>query len=98
MKFIITEQQINNIIFQYLDDKNFKIVENNNFIYFIENIEDGYYPILYNKKSKNCYTSYTLIDEISTFFSLSNGNTLKVIGRWVENTLQMEVIDNFISS
>ena len=36
-------------------------------------------------------SDYELIDEISSFFSLDDSDSEKVIGRWVENTLQMRV-------
>ena len=44
-----------------------------------------------DKDNSWCYIYHKLINEISSFFSLELTDSKDVIGRWVENTLQMRV-------
>ena len=91
MKLVITESQIDNIIFQYLDNQDFIIIDTNGSIYFVNSESDEDAEVRYNKDDGWCYIYYKLVEEISTFFSLQDSDSRKVIGRWVENTLQMKV-------
>jgi len=91
MKFIITEDRINEIIFNYLDNKNFIKVNKDKSIYFLNSEKDEYAQIIYNKNNEVCYIYYKLVDEISSLFSMEKFDSEKVIGKWVENTLQMMV-------
>ena len=91
MKYLITESQIDNIIFQYLDNQDFIQIEQNNRIYFVNSEEDEDSQIRFDKEDGWCYIYYKLIEEISAFFSMEESESQKVIGRWVENTLQMKV-------
>ena len=92
MKFLITESQIDNIIFKYLDNQDFiQIVKNKgNRIYFVNSEGDEHAQIRFDKDGW-CYIDYDLIEEISSFFSLQRSDSKQVIGKWVENTLQMKV-------
>ena len=83
--------QINKIIFKYLDNQNFIVTENTNKIYFVNSEEDKYAQIKFDKTDGWCYIYYGLIDEISTFFSTQKSDSKEIIGRWVESTLQMGV-------
>ena len=91
MKFIITEDRINEIIFNYLDNKNFIKVDKGENIYFLNSEKDKYAQIRYNKNTKDYYVDYKLIKEVSSFFSLKIFQSQEVIKGWVENTLQMKV-------
>jgi len=91
MKYIITESQLDRVIFRYLDIKNFIQIEKNNKIYFVNSEGDKYAQIRYDKSDGLCNIYYKLIDEISSFFSLELNNSKQVIGRWVENTPQVRV-------
>ena len=93
MKYLITESQFNKVIFKYLDSQDFVQIEKNNRIYFVNSEGDEYAQIRFDKKNGFCYIYYKLIDEISTFFSMEESDSEQVIGRWVENTLQMRVIN-----
>ena len=89
MKFSITESKLNKVIFNYLNLKHFIKKEINDRIYFLYNIDDEYAQIRYNDGL--CFIYYKLIEEISLFFSLQLSDSKQVIGKWVEDTLQMEV-------
>jgi len=91
MKYLITESQIDNVIFKYLNLKKFIQIERGDRIYFVKSEHNEYAQIRYNKSDGWCYIYWKLIGEISRFFSLDESDSEQVIGRWVENTLQMRV-------
>ena len=91
MKFLITESKLDSIVFKYLDNQDFIKIEKSNMIYFVNSESDKYAQIRYDKSDGWCGINYKLIEEISAFFSLQRYDSMEVIGRWVENTLQMKV-------
>jgi len=93
MKYLITESQFDKVIFKYLDNQDFIQIDFDEKIYFVNSVNDVYAQIKYDKNDNWCYVYYKLIEEISTFFSMSHYDSELVIGRWVENTLQMKVRD-----
>ena len=93
MKYLITESQFDKVIFRYIDNQDFIRIEKGNRIYFVNSEGDEYAQIKYNKNDGWCFISIDLIKEISSFFSLELTDSKEVIGRWVENTLQMKVTD-----
>ena len=93
MKYLITESQIDNVIFKYLDNQDFIQINFDEKIYFVNSVNDVYAQIKYDKNNGWCYVYYKLIKEISTFFSMQDSDSESVIGRWVENRLQMKVTD-----
>ena len=93
MKYLITESQIDNVIFKYLDNQDFIQINFDEKIYFVNSVNDVYAQIKYDKNNGWCYIYYKLIKEISTFFSMQDSDSESVIGRWVENRLQMKVTD-----
>ncbi len=97
MKYKITDSQLESVIFLYLDNQDFIQIEKGNTIYFVNSEGDEYSQIRYDKSDGWCYVYWTLIEEISSFFSLEQTNAEQVIGRWVENTLQMRVTDTLSS-
>ena len=87
--------KINKIIFKYLDNQNFVVIENSKKIYFVNSESDEYSKISYNKNSGWCIMYHNLIEEISAFFSIKESDSEKVISMWVENALQMRVTDTY---
>jgi len=98
MKYLITESQFDRLIFRYLDNQDFIPIEKGDNIYFVNSEGDEYAQIRYDKDDGWCYIHYKLVDEISSFFSLEESDSEKVIGRWVENVLQMKVTDTWRQS
>jgi hypothetical protein len=96
MKYLITKNQFDNIIFKYLDNQDFIQIEKGDNIYFVNSEEDEYAQIRYDKDDGWCFIYYELIYEISKFFSLQTSDSEQIIGRWVENTLQMRVKDTLM--
>ena len=95
MKYLITESQIDKVIFKYLDNQDFVKIEKGVLIYFANSEGDEYAQITYDKKNGFCYIFYEIIQEISSFFSLQTSDSQEVISRWVENTLHMKVSDTW---
>jgi len=93
MKYLITESKLEKVIFRYLDNQDFIQVKRKNNTYFVNSEGDEYAQIKYDKDNSWCYIYHKLINEISSFFSLELTDSKDVIGRWVENTLQMRVND-----
>ena len=95
MKIIITENQrdkvIEKAIFKYLDKRNYIQLDINDYIYFAENEGDEFAVIRYDKDDGWCYISYELISFLSRLTSTEESVIKGVIGRWVEDTLQMKV-------
>ena len=85
------KSQIDNIVFKYLDNQGFFQFGKGNRIYFINSEGDEYGIIRYDKDDGWCYINNSLTVEISSFFSLEDSDSEQVIGRWVENTLQIRV-------
>ena len=93
MNYKITDKQLYDVIFLYLDNQDFIQIEKGNNIYFFNSEGDEYAQIRYDKDDGWCGIYDRLINEISSFFSLEESDSEKVIGRWVENTLNMSVTD-----
>jgi len=98
MKYLITESQFDKVIFKYLDNQDFIQIENDDKIFFVNSVNDVYAQIRFDKKYGWCYIGYKLIEEISAFFSMEEDDSELVIGRWVENTLQMKVTNTAASN
>jgi len=93
MKYIITESQFNKTVFIYLDNQDFIQIDRNDSIYFLNSEDDEYAQIRYNTEDGRCYISKKLFKEIYSFFSLNESDCEEVIGKWVENTLQIKVTE-----
>ena len=91
MKYKITDSKLDSVIFLYLDNQDFIRIERDDKIYFANSEGDEYAQIRYDKYDGWCGIYDRLINEISSFFSLEESYSEQVIGRWVENILQMSV-------
>lgn len=100
MKFIITESNLEKVIFKYLDNKKFIVVDRgrkfNNYVYFLNSNDDEMAQIsvythnAFGELRNWVYVTYYLIEEISVFFSISKFSSLNIIGEWVGQTLKIE--------
>jgi hypothetical protein len=91
MKYLITESQLDKVIFKYLDNQDFIQIEKNDKVYFVNSEGDEHAQIRFDKDDGWCGIYWRLIIEISAFFSMDEDDCESLIGRWVENTLQMKV-------
>jgi|LakMenE01Jun11ns_1017448.scaffolds.fasta_scaffold9757892_1 hypothetical protein len=83
MKYLITESQINKVIFKYLDNQDFVYMEYGINGYFLNSEKDEYAQIKLN--SHRCTIDRKLMTEIASFFSLDNFDSLSSIAKWVES-------------
>jgi len=90
MRYLITESKLEKVIFKYLDNQDFIQIEKDDNIYFVNSEDDKYCQIRYDMSDNWSLINYELVDEISSFFSLSDSNSEKVIVRWVGDTLQVK--------
>ncbi len=74
MKYLITESQLDKVIFKYLDNQDFiiKKMSSDNITYFVNSENDEFSGglIQYYRNGGECVISYELINEIATFFSM----------------------------
>jgi len=91
MKYLITESQIDKVIFKYLDNQDLVVVGNSNSLVYINSKGDEKAQRRYNEYDGFCYINYDLKREISSFFSIDISDSEKIIGKWVEYVLEMEI-------
>ena len=94
MKYLITQSQLDKIVFKYLENQDFiiKRMNSGNINYFVNSEGDGYADaLIQHHRSGDCVISYELINEIATFFSIDFDDSKYVIARWIENTLDRRV-------
>jgi len=90
MKYIITESQLDNVIFSYLNIHKLVRTEKDGKIYFKRPEADNAL-IIYDIESGVCKLGSKVINEISLFFSIDDSEAKEFIGRWVEKTLKKPV-------
>jgi len=95
MKYIITESKLENVIYKYLNLKDFVILNTSDSYRFYSSrqaIDDDEYSLItYDKRYKDCFISSVLGEEVCSLFSLHPDNALSIISDWVENKLGVEV-------
>jgi hypothetical protein len=91
MKYLITESQRDKVIFKYLDNQDFIQIEKGDGVYFVNSEGDEYAQIRYFKKDSKCVIYTGLIGEVSSFFSMQGYDARETIGRWVEETLKVDI-------
>ena len=105
MKYIITENRLNNIIFKFLDTKLDGIEKKKGNFYDIVFAFPGKKSgILAWKKNPNFKKSGDLIvyieleKEISNYFGLNTVDALNVIRKWVEDKYNLKVMNTYEKS
>ena len=95
MKYIITESQLDNIIFDYLDAQDFYHREDGGGHYFFESErsykDNQYAKIAYFFMSEDCFISSDILTEVAEFFSLDLYTSLNIISDWVGNKIGIEI-------
>ena len=83
MKYILTESQINKIIYNYLNNKNFYHLEYGDDVYLVERKSDDYAFVKFEPRYGWCTIAHELVKEVSTFFSIPYNNAFSIIADWV---------------
>ena len=93
MKYLITESQFDKTIFKYLDNQDFVKVDIYGIVCFFNSKDDEYALIKCDIKQKNCQVSYDLVNEISSFFSISRDKSESIIGQWTAENLGIDYMN-----
>jgi len=99
MEFEIDDNKLEQVVFRFLDMKNLIIGEPksviSNYVFFIENKDSKYATIKIIKGIKDviCRIDHSLIEEVSSFFSVSPLKSLYYIRKWVQKKLNIEITD-----
>jgi hypothetical protein len=89
MKFLITENKLNNLIFLYLDNKDFFIRETPTNYYFLEDRKNNMFASINVRKKDNiCFIFPGLVQEVSIFFTISSDMSVDSIIKYTENKLK----------
>ena len=89
MKYLITESQLDKVIFKYLDNQDFIKVEYGDNIYFVNSENDEYAQIRLNYDIPWVGMSDNLCKEVSSFFSISKEDSQKIIGLWIKHKFKI---------
>jgi hypothetical protein len=98
MKYLITESQVNKIIFKYLDNQDFVKDATSKEIFFLNSINDEHGVIVFDKKKGMLFVSYELIEEIAKFFSIPNVHSLNLITDWAQGYIDQRIRLNYIAA
>jgi hypothetical protein len=98
MKYLLTESQLDKVIFKYLDNQDFVVIKMKNRLYYVNSEDDEYAQVRYHPKDRWCTIHYDLVEEIGSFFSLGTYQSIGVINRWVENKLGINSINVEVAS
>jgi hypothetical protein len=94
MKYIITENRLNKVIFNYLDTKLSGLERNKGKYYdIIFGFPNEEYGVLGWEKSGTLGIYYKIVDEISYYFGMKDSDTQKIISEWVQDRYNLKVIN-----
>jgi hypothetical protein len=91
MRYILTQDQLDNLVFKFLDTKRFIQIKRGNKVYFVTKSNLEVADIVFDLKYKICYPYPYFIKSVAEFFDLGFADTEDIIGRWVGKKLDSEV-------
>jgi hypothetical protein len=99
MKYLITESQLDKVIFKYLDKRGLYKLRYPNGYVFWESKEvwenGGNITISVYRERGDGFVSSDLLVEIATVFSLGLNDSLDVISEWVKIQIDFDIKDFF---
>ena len=99
MKYIITENRLDKVIFKFLDTEYGALEQKKGkHVDIVLNFPGEEFGVLGRARWGDLYVSYTLRNEVSKYFGLGNVDTLNVIGKWVEDRYNLKVIDTIMKT
>ena len=95
MKYIITENRLDKVIFRYLDNK-FEGVEAKKGKYYdiVLSFPGEEYGLVGWKKPNQLFSYHEIVDFIKSMFLMDKSDALDVIGRYVESKYNLKVGKN----
>lgn len=91
MKYLITESQLDRAVFKYLINRGMVQIESGETIYFADSKDDEKAQIRYDEGDGYCEINTGLINEVSSFFSLNERESIDKICSWIESTTGMSI-------
>ena len=91
MKFEINNSKLEQVIFKYLDNKNFVFKETAENYYLLDNENDIYCQVRLRKTDMVCFIEYKLIRQVERFFCTDYHIVENIIGEYVENTMNTKL-------
>ena len=91
MRYILTQDQLDNLVFKFLDTKRFIQIKRGNKVYFVTKSNLEVADIVFDLKYKIGYPYPYFIKSVAEFFDLGFADTEDIIGRWVGKKLDSEV-------
>lgn len=92
MEFEISKNKLYQVIFRFLDNKNFVKLDPD--VLFFKD-QDDKYQFHFKESTKTCFISLNLVKEVEDFFSLNMDESINVISSYVENKLDVTVNDTY---
>ena len=93
MKYIIPQDKVDKVVFKYLDLKRFEKRKPKYYEGIIFAYPDKEYGVLGYENNGFLYIYHEIINEISSTFGMDLSDSKSIIGRWVGNRYQLEVIN-----
>ena len=95
MKYIITENKLDKVVFKYLDNtlKGLEKRDANHYEGFVFAYPNKNFGILGYMNDGTLRVNSKFIEEISSNFGLEYDDTRDIVGRWVNDRLQLDVIE-----
>jgi hypothetical protein len=90
MKFEISSDKLEKVIFKYLDSQNLTIKETDTNYYFFSEPPHRYATINVRKSDEKCFIYPNLIEHLSSFFSISDKMSTDIILKYTESKLNNE--------
>ena len=94
MKFKITDSKLKQVIFRFLDNKNYIIKESPESYSFFEDEDSKFSTIRVYMKDDDevsCLVSIDLVTEIESFFSISYSEVKYVLQKYVESKIHVDI-------
>ena len=99
MKYLITESQLDSIIFRYLNMQNFYKMRYTLGYVFWETKEiwesGGNILITANRERSECFVNSDLLVEVASMFGLGLNDSLTVIGEWIKTQIDFDIAEFF---
>jgi hypothetical protein len=95
MTYLITESQKDKLIFTYLDNQDFKVIESEKRIFFVNSEGDEFAQIVIDKEDGFCEINYNLIHELTSFFPFSIIKCRDYVSSWVSDKEGVSISDSW---
>lgn len=82
MNILISESKLNNVIFKYLDEREYELKKFMSGNIELQEKSSGKSLIIYFEDEYGCYIKQRLVEDVSSFFSINNHASMTIIAEW----------------